>query len=290
MNLNKLKVFYYAAKAGSFTHCGLNLAPSSISRHIAQLEHELKVELFHRYPQRIILTEQGVILFQQVQKIIHQLELIKPTLFENEEHLQGLMKVVAQSGWIETFLLGYITEFAKVYPQLRLNVLGLDYMPSSLENEICVLIQPFKVNQPHWQHRLLAQFELRLYASKEYLEKNGVPQKPEDLDYHRLICCHDSYGYYPESRWHLTIGAPTGSIRSAHFIVDNTLAATVLGLGISTLAVNNPYLKQTDLVPVLPAIKGPSFSIYYNYPEHFRDSPKVTALAGFLEHKFKNAA
>lgn len=63
MDLDKLRIFYYAAEAKSFTNCGLNLSPSAVSRHISDLEHRLKTPLFYRQGRGLSLTDQGEILF-----------------------------------------------------------------------------------------------------------------------------------------------------------------------------------------------------------------------------------
>ena len=57
MNLDRLRIFYYVAKAQSFTHSDLNLSPSAISRQIGNLEHEVKAQLFHRYARKLAHPE-----------------------------------------------------------------------------------------------------------------------------------------------------------------------------------------------------------------------------------------
>ena len=56
---DKVRIFYMAAEAGSFTHAGdsLGLSQSAVSRQVGALERDLDVPLFHRHARGHILTE-----------------------------------------------------------------------------------------------------------------------------------------------------------------------------------------------------------------------------------------
>ena len=61
LDWDKVRIFYAAAEAGSFTHAGdmLGLSQSAVSRQVGALEQDLGVPLFHRHARGLILTEQG---------------------------------------------------------------------------------------------------------------------------------------------------------------------------------------------------------------------------------------
>ena len=61
LDWDKVRIFYTAAEAGSFTHAGdsLGLSQSAVSRQVGALERDLGVPLFHRHARGLILTEQG---------------------------------------------------------------------------------------------------------------------------------------------------------------------------------------------------------------------------------------
>jgi DNA-binding transcriptional LysR family regulator len=48
---DKVRIFYVAADAGSFTHAGdaLSISQSAVSRQVSALERDLGVPLFHRH-------------------------------------------------------------------------------------------------------------------------------------------------------------------------------------------------------------------------------------------------
>lgn len=71
MDLQQLRVFREAAKAGGFTRASeeLHLSQSTISLHIKRLEEELGCPLFLRAKKRVYLNEAGGVLLQYADRI-----------------------------------------------------------------------------------------------------------------------------------------------------------------------------------------------------------------------------
>ncbi len=61
MDLDKLELFYAAANSRSFTQAAekCNVAQTTMSKYIAQLEEELGTKLFYRTTRECTLTEAG---------------------------------------------------------------------------------------------------------------------------------------------------------------------------------------------------------------------------------------
>ena len=57
---DKVRIFYVAADAGSFTHAGdvLQISQSAVSRQVSALERDLGVPLFHRHARGLIRSEE----------------------------------------------------------------------------------------------------------------------------------------------------------------------------------------------------------------------------------------
>ena len=73
---DKVRIFYVAADAGSFTHAGdvLQISQSAVSRQVSALERDLGVPLFHRHARGLILTEQGEHLFRTAKEMMLKFE------------------------------------------------------------------------------------------------------------------------------------------------------------------------------------------------------------------------
>lgn len=282
MDLDKLRIFYYAAKAKSFTNCDLNLSPSAVSRHISDLEHRLKAPLFHRQGRGLSLTDQGEVLFESAHKVFAELDAARSLLNEVGFEPQGVLRIAIPGGWTATILIQYIAEFLKQYPKIRLHMIPIERLNEFNLNEVDAAIVPFMPDRPTWIQRHLMQFHLKLFASLDYLNNYGTPKTIEDLDCHRMIT-HGVDGHtLSDLKWHLSLGTKNDKSRDPYLIACSPYHAAEQGLGIVTLAQENLLLRSGKLVQILPDVKGPTIDAYYVYPEHLKDSKKVRLLGDYI--------
>jgi DNA-binding transcriptional LysR family regulator len=98
----------------------------------------------------------------------------------------------------------------------------------------------------------LTDYELGLYASREYLEKRGAPQTREDLKRHDFVACVDDLIYSEQLRF-LDAFEPDlpRRLKCSSMKVQITLAVSGGGIGAFP-----HYLveSRTDLKPVLPEL------------------------------------
>ncbi len=133
--------------------------------------------------------------------------------------------------------------------------------------------------------RPLMTFSRGIYASETYLEKNGEPQKLEDLNHHRLIVFGEDANSLDNTNILLYLGLTEDSPRRVpYFSVNSNLAiatAVASHVGIATLdeyiAADYPFLRR-----ILPSVKLPDITYYLVYPEELRRSKKIAALRDFI--------
>ncbi len=77
MTLNQMTYFYEAAKLQHFNQAAekLHISEPSLSRSISSLEDELGVVLFERTGRNVVLTKTGDVLFEHVERILHEIAL-----------------------------------------------------------------------------------------------------------------------------------------------------------------------------------------------------------------------
>ena len=279
MNLDRLRFFYYAAKSKSFTHSELNMSASALSRQISTLEHEIKTQLFHRYPRKLELTDKGKQLYDLVSNVLIDLETMKKRLRDVDTEPSGFLSVTSPAGWASNLMLKFIPYYLKKYPKIHLSMESEDKNPNFKEGGTDIAIFPFIPDNSHIKHKHLKKFRVKLYASSEYLKKHGMPKTPRDLDNHQLISYNPKFQAFKGLDWHLTLGrSPDEPKRDPYLITNNLFQAVSQGLGIASLAVENPYRSKDDCVNILPEYEGPNMNIYAIYPEHLEPSIRVQSF------------
>jgi DNA-binding transcriptional LysR family regulator len=118
MDLNKLDLFFAAANSNSFTQAAekCNVAQTTVSKYIAQLEEELGMKLFYRTTRECFLTEAGHTFYNGAKELVKDYDDIRKQLQQvNENELRiGI--------YGEFFDLSILGNFRKTYPDVELKV------------------------------------------------------------------------------------------------------------------------------------------------------------------------
>jgi DNA-binding transcriptional LysR family regulator len=286
MDWDKLRVFHAVAEAGSFTHAGdtLNLSQSAVSRQISALEEALQVPLFHRHARGLILTEQGESLNRTVREVFAKLAMTEALLTESKEKPAGRLKVTTTMGFGSAWLAPRLHAFLEMYPDVSISLLLDDAELDLAMREADVAIRMHPPKQPDLVQRHLMTWHWQVVASPEYLKKHGVPQRPEDLDAHRMLLFGNHHPPVPEVNWLAEAGRRPGNPRRALLEV-NSVQALVLairsGLGIGALP-EYAVADHPELVRIMNDVKGPRIDVYFVYPEELRNSKRVAVFRDFL--------
>jgi DNA-binding transcriptional LysR family regulator len=290
MDWDKLRVFHAVAEAGSFTHAGeaLNLSQSAVSRQISALEESLSVPLFHRHARGLILTEQGELLYSTAREVFAKLAMTEGMLTESKDRPKGPLKVTTTVAFGSIWLTPRIREFLELYPDIQVSMVVDDSELDLSMREADVAIRMSPPRQPDLVQRHLMTVKMHLYAAPEYLKKHGTPQRPEELDHHRLIVYGDD-GRAPirSINWLLDAGATPGKERRPILQVNNSwgiFRAVESGLGIGAMS---DYIaaESPTMMRVLPELSGPPIEAYFVYPEELRASKRIAVFRDFLIRK-----
>jgi DNA-binding transcriptional LysR family regulator len=290
LDWDKVRIFYTAAEAGSFTHAGdaLGLSQSAVSRQVGALERDLSVPLFHRHARGLILTEQGEHLFRTAKEMMLKLEATRARLTDSRERPNGDLRVTTTLGLGANWLTPRLGEFLDLYPEVRLQLLLTDDELDLSMREADVAIRLRQPVQGDLIQRRLFTVHFHAYASQEYIKGHGQPKDIAELDEHRIL----TYGgvtpsYLVDVHWLTGVGREPRNPRQAALTVNNITAlkyAVERGIGIAVLP---DYLVETDsnLVQILNADEMPSLESYLVYPEEMKNVARVQVFRDFLVSK-----
>jgi len=287
MDWDKLRIFHAVAEAGSFTHAGetLTLSQSAVSRQISTLEHSLQVKLFHRHARGLILTEQGEMLYRTAREIYASVNMAQSRLVESQEKPEGQLKITTTVAFGSVWLTSRIKGFIEMYPEIQVSVVLADNELDLSMREADVAIRMMPPRKPDLIQRHLMTMRYRIYASPAYLEANGTPETPEELENHKMITYGDGE-QFPVDRynWLMEGRTPILKVNSTYGIYR----AVQSGLGIAALPDYMSY-EDVNLVEVLPDLEGPSFDSYFVYPEELRHNKRIGVFRDFLVRSISEA-
>ena len=146
-----MKYFAKAAETLNFSDAAkaLNIAQSSLSQQIKQLEEELGVQLFLRNSHAIRLTEAGELMLPHALRTIHDAEACTDRIHDLRQLLTGTLNVGVTHSF-SPILTETVVSFMKLYPRIKLNVI---YKPMGELMELLAkreldFVLAFKPSQP----------------------------------------------------------------------------------------------------------------------------------------------
>lgn len=291
MDWDKLRIFHSVADAGSFTHAGetLNLSQSAVSRQIGALEEGLGVMLFHRHARGLILTEQGETLYRTAHDVSARLAMTEAMITDAAEKPRGELKVTTTVGFGSTWLTPRIREFTEHYPDVTLHLILDDRELDLGMREADIAIRMHEPVQGDLVKRKLVRVHRHIYASPEYLSRNGTPATIDDLADHKLIVYgEEAPTVLADVNWLLTLGDKGSKKRLKPTLKVNNIYGTLLavesGVGIAGLP---DYIVQghSRVTRIIPEVEGPAFDTFFVYPEELRHSKRVAIFRDFLVRK-----
>lgn len=284
---NRLRFFFIVAEAKSFSAAEkkLNLSQSSISRQISALETEIKATLFHRHARGLILTDQGELLFETAKDIYKQIHEAEALLLAGKNTAVGSIKITTTRSFGTMWLSKKLVEFCKLYPDIKIELMIDDRTFNLSMREADFAIRMWKPNAIDIIAHKFITVHCHYYASHDYIEKYGMPNKISELNTHKLIdytntnpvmrekLNHHLYFEHPFKRQRKTIYASTSLTTILHAVEG--------GLGIATLpdymTSNSPNLQK-----VLPDIGNNSFETYLVYPQEIAKTKRIELLEAYL--------
>jgi DNA-binding transcriptional LysR family regulator len=283
MDWDKLRIFHAVADAGSLTHAGetLHLSQSAVSRQIRALEESLNTTLFRRHARGLLLTEQGELLFEATRSMTKRLDATAARIRDSEDEVFGELRVTATTGFGTLWLAPRLHRLFERYPNLKIDLMLEERILDLPMREADVAIRMKEPSQADLIRRRLMEARIRWYASRGYIEANGMPRTMEELAGHRLIT------QSPASH-QVRAGAdfvqPFLAGNRSALTVNNyfgILQGVVHGLGIGSLP---DYLATDfpDIVRVLPEAQSAPIPVYLAYVEELRHSKRVCAFRDFM--------
>jgi DNA-binding transcriptional LysR family regulator len=124
LKLLSLRYFHEVARLGSIRRAAdlLHVAPSAVSRQIAQLESDLDAVLFFRSKAGVALTNAGETYWRQTRRVMLDLANARQSLDDMRGLRRGEVRIHVIEGLVSDWLPRLVNEFRKLYPGIRFHI------------------------------------------------------------------------------------------------------------------------------------------------------------------------
>ncbi|VVN90116.1 LysR family transcriptional regulator [Pseudomonas fluorescens] len=286
--LNSLRVFVRVVDSSSFTAAAqaLDLSTAQVSRLVADLEQHVQARLLQRTTRRLGLTDAGERFLLRGRQILEDMDVA--TAEARGAHLKpsGRLRVHSMNA-LGVLITPLIARYSELYPDVVFELTLSQRNPDLLEEGHDVVIS---IAQELADSQFVAQVIGQIYsvpcASREYLQRHGVPSNPAALNEHRCLrmldpLYSDQWLFHDEQGEHCVIPGKTFQCN----VAESMVKASEAGMGISLL----PFYSATQpvsegrLVRLLPAYRPRERNVYAVYPSRSFLDAKVRTWVDFLK-------
>ena len=267
MVLEGIDVFVRVVQAVSFAAAArlLGMPTTTVSARIARLEEKLGVTLIQRSTRRMHVTEAGESYFSHCVEALAALEAGESRLAAAGSEPSGLLRVTAPADIANSVLPPLCEKFLATYPKVDLDLVVTNRQVDLIAEGVDLALRAGPMRDSTMLSRRFASGVLGLWATKDYLDRRGRPQTPDDLADHDII----GFSRMPES-FRLVSGKAsfmlTHHTRLRADDMQTITTFTLRGAGIGLLPDFNAVTPEAGLEQVLPEFTTEQASVYFVYP------------------------
>lgn len=188
-DLNAMALFVLVIQHKSFTEASkrLGIPISTVSRKVSELEKSLGIRLIERSTRRLRLTEIGEEYFQYCRRGLEVFEAGALMISNRQSDVVGTLRLSIPPNIADVLVAPIICEYQKQYPKTTVNVFVTERNVDLIEDGVDIALRVGELQDSMLAARRLLNYRHLLVASPQYIEKWGMPEKPDELAAHRLL-------------------------------------------------------------------------------------------------------
>jgi DNA-binding transcriptional LysR family regulator len=263
-----MELFVAVVDQGSFAGAAeqLGVSRNMASRHVADLEAHLGTRLLNRTTRSVSLTSTGAEYLEQARDVLTRLYAAEASAGAEAHAPRGRLAVSAPMSFGVRQIAPYLPDFVAANPEVSVEINFNDRQVDLVEEGFDIAVRIADLPDSSLISKKVADVELVLCASPDYLAAHGTPEAPDDLGRHRLL----GYSLATDPGvWRLA-GSDGQKIRMKVDPVlacnsGDALAAIAAAGGGITLQpdfIVNPEISAGNLVRILPAWSGARLGVH----------------------------
>jgi len=184
-----MNVFVAVAEEQGFaaTARRLHLSPPAVTRAVAALEDQLGVKLLNRTTRFVRVTEAGRRYLEDAKRILGDVKTAEEAAAGINAAPRGHLVITAPVLFGRMFVMPGIIDYLNAYTGTEVSTMFLDRIVNLLEEGIDVGIRIGELPDSSLHALRVGSVRRVTCASPQYLQRNGLPRKPQDLPGHSII-------------------------------------------------------------------------------------------------------
>jgi DNA-binding transcriptional LysR family regulator len=281
-NWDDIRIFLAVARHGGLATAAhsLNVNHTTVARRLSGLEADLRTRLVVRTPTGVTLTPAGKDLLRFAERMEAEALAAEQNLQLSDGKVSGKVRLATREAFGLWLVCPKIGLLHARHPELVLELVPEARAFNLLKHDVDLSVTVKYPSQERLVTQKLTDYCVGLYASHEYLEREGPVTSLEELRSRQVIWYVDDMIDVDQQRY---LGSIVSTSRSA-FRATNILAqyaATAAGFGLGILPV---YRAGQDpaLVRVLTNEVEETLSYWLSVHPDSRNLPNVRAVIDFL--------
>ncbi len=288
---NELFTFIKVFESNSYSVTAklLGISQPSIRRQIQSLEESFNRKLVRSTANSIEITEFGNKVYSYFKNKDKEIESIINVLMKESQEVEGELRVTLPINLSTKLITPYLPEFLQKYPGLKLKLNLRQTEPNLYNTGFDIAISLSFPTQDSLIVKSLFNTKIRLYATKEYIQKYGAPKDLEDINRGRVISyldIHDPKEASPISFYNKSTGETVITENNCVVALNNVTNGMILlrtGEFIMGLEEYEFFLgTNQDLIPILPDYEFIKQKYYLITPSKYKSS-KVQVFCNFID-------
>ena len=277
-----LKYFLAVAHSGSTIAAGKSLGvnQSTVHRRLNELEKRIQRKLVTRETTGYRLTEYGLELLPFAKRCEATVQELQRHIQDKTRDLTGSIRVTCPEPLVARIMKSPLLErFNARHPNLKIEFVSSDRYLDLSKGEADVAFRSGDTDD-ELIGRKIAESLWAVYASKDYIVRNGRPSQMVELTNHPVVAFDETLSSHRALIW-LKDVAPRAKFVSRHNSVLGLVSAIKSGIGIGPLptALGDAESELVKLIGPIPELTR-SWRIL-THPD-LRRTPRVAALFEFI--------
>ncbi len=184
-----IEAFLAVAESGSLSAAArqLNASQPTLGRQIKQLEAALSVELFHRHPRGLDLTEVGHVILPNARTMHSAMQDIALKAAGRQTDLAGDVRLTTSVFMAHDCIPPILAELRRNHPEISIDLTPSDETENLLFREADIAVRMYRPEQLDVIAQHIGDLQLGVFAARSYLDRAGRPASPAELMEHDLI-------------------------------------------------------------------------------------------------------